>query len=160
MISPQSAEPPLSLLLSTKSLVSINVNTSVAWKRRNLIHPRLSLLLLLAILLAIPNLNLSQIPLRQVWSLNLILPTPANLTVLSRMLKKHAANRKAFASTAPILLMSGLTALAVLPMPPRLTPFRSFLPILSISLLFLPAPRSLFSRETAILKSPRGRRLE
>ena len=157
MISPLSAEPPLSLLLSTKSLVSINVNTSAAWKRRNLIHRRLPLLLVLAILLAIPNLKL---PLRQTWSRNLTLPIPLNLMVPSRMLKKHAANKKAFASTAPILLMSGLTALAVSLMPPRLTPFRSFLPILSISLLFLPAPRSLFSRETAILKSPRGRRLE
>jgi len=155
MISPLSAEPPLSLLLSTKSLVSINVNTSAAWKRRNIIHPRLPLLLVLAILLAIPNLNL-KIPLRQTWSRSLTLPIPLNLTVLSRMLKKHAANRKAFASTAPILLMSGLTALVVSPTPPRLTPFRSFLLIL----LFLPAPRSLFSRETAILKSPRGRRLE
>src|SRR5436190_6624576 len=156
MISPLSAEPPPSTLLSTKSLVLINVNINAAWKRRNLVLRLRHLLRLLPPVLANRSLKLSQTLLRQTLSRNLTLPTSANLTVLSRMLKKHAANRKAFASTAPILLTSGLTALVVSPTPPRLTPFRSFLLIL----LCLPAPRSLFSRETAILKSPRGRRLE
>ena len=158
MTSSPLAEPPLSMLSSTKPLVLINVNTSVAWKRRNpirLLHPRLSLHLVLAI----PNLSLSQTPLRQTWSLNLTLPNPINLMVLSRMPKKLVANKTDFVSIAPILLTSGPIVLDVSPRPLRLTPSRSLLLILTTCLPFLPAPSS-FSRETAILKPPRGRRLE
>ena len=79
-----SAEPPPLLPLSTKLLPSINVNINAAWKKRNPIPLRL----LLRLVLVIPSLNLSQIPLRQTYSLNPTLPTSVNLAVLSQTLKK------------------------------------------------------------------------
>ena len=160
MISLPSAEPPPSTLLSTKPLVLINVNTSVAWKRRNPTRPRHPLVLAPVLVLTILNLSLSQIPLRQTWSLNLTFPTPVNLMVLSQTPKKHAANKKASVSIAPIPLTSGPIVLVVSLMRQRLTPFLSPLLILSICPPFRPALLSPFSRETATLKPPRGRRLE
>ena len=158
MTSLQSVEPPLSLLSSTKPLVSINVNINAAWKKRNLIHPRRPLPLVLVTL----SLNLSQTPLRQTWSLNLTLQipqTPVNLMVLSRMPKKLVANKKASVSIAPIPVTVGPIVLVVSLMPQRLTLSLSFLLTLNICLPFRPA-LSPYSREKTTLKSPRGRRLE
>ena len=150
MTSPPSVEPPPSLPSSTKLLELTNASTSVTWKRRNPTplppHP-----LLPRPVPAIPNLNLSQVPRQQTWSLN---PRPANLAVLSLKTRKPVANKKVSVFIAPILATPGPTVIAVSLTRRKLTPFLS---PLRTRTSFQP---SLYSRETTTLKPPRGRRLE